>query len=712
MIMTELKTALHNMFRMMALSVVSLVLSGCDGGLCLFGDGSSCFSAGSQKERLGYHAEAADYFGKGCALGDSPSCNRAGEIWTEGVVPANYYKAVEMFQAGCKKGFSDSCRRLGLIYREQFGDHQKSLRMIHQACRMNNQDACNDLGLVLREGFVMPPDDATAMDIFAHGCHGDNASSCFFLAGMLEERRMSDKAFVLYHKSCTLKHGSGCNRVGEIMVKNGESPTEAGEFFRKSCDLDFANGCFNLAELFFHGMENQKFREAVVLYSRACRLKHGHSCHILGEIMGNESYYAGDNVNMMHNMELSSLYLQKSCELKDGDGCNDMGTLYYSGERLAVNRKEARRFFWLACNYGNADGCVRLGHIYQDGIDVSPDGLSAEKYYLMACDRDNGEGCFRLASIYMKSSDETNENRTEEAYRYAQQSCSLDFAEGCRAVGEIFDRGIGRELDVVLADKYYDVACRMNDGASCFYLGVAYYSGRGVPQDYDISREYVMKSCEMGYAQGCTGAGIIYLNGKNVEVDEALAIKYLTLGCSLKDGDACYNIGVMYERGNGVPQDTETSKRFYGAGCDLGNTEACFAYDDPSSREPPADKGNMSEKEDEPAASDEGVKENTSAALEKVSGGKTENAAETGAERENVRAEDDKEKDADAEQKDKVTVSSSPFIPGNVNEVSGGTNDDDYIAGGSVPEKEKKVKKSGSGKKTAAGRKNVHKRKS
>ena len=74
----------------------------------------------------------------------------------------------------------------------------------------------------------------------------------------------------------------------------------------------------------------------------------------------------------------------------------------------------------------------------------------------------------------------------------------------------------------------------------------------------------------------------------------------------------------------------------------------------------------MSEKEDEPAASDEVVKENTSAASEKVSGGKTENAADTGAERENVRAEDDKEKDADAEQKDKVTVSYSPFIPGNV----------------------------------------------
>ncbi|MBO6009148.1 MAG: sel1 repeat family protein, partial [Ruminobacter sp.] len=119
--MTELKTAMHNMFRMAAISVVSLVLSGCDGGLCLFGDGSSCFSAGSKKEHQGYHAEAADYYGKGCVLGDSASCNRAGEIWVGGDVPANYYKAVEMFRAGCRNGISDSCRRLGLIYRDQFG---------------------------------------------------------------------------------------------------------------------------------------------------------------------------------------------------------------------------------------------------------------------------------------------------------------------------------------------------------------------------------------------------------------------------------------------------------------------------------------------------------------------------------------------------------------------------------------------------------------
>ena len=581
--MAELNTVIQNIFRMTVVTV-SFMLSGCDGIVCSLGGGDSCLSAGGEYDRMGNPGRAAKYYESGCGSGNAEACYLAGIYWSDGGnVHADYSLAADLLQKGCKTGHGGSCRIYGEIMRDRFGDHLKAAGAFDRACRLRDYDGCNDLGGFFRNGFVTAPDDATAMNVYDLGCRNGNGASCFLLAGMHEERDMSELAFSFYDKSCTLNYGEGCNRMGSAEIQKENGTPGAMDFFRKSCELGVGEGCFNLAEIYYGSTEYRDFAEALVNYTRACRLKHGHSCHMLGDISLRGEDFSGAGEKFLHNPEIARTYLEQACDLGDADACSDLGGIHYEGAVIRKNPEEARRFFWRSCTSGSSYGCVRIGDIYRDGIGVNADEPNAVRYYGMACDMDNGTGCHNLARVYM--GENYADRKAEDAYRLAQKSCSLDYAPGCRAVGDIFDKGIGRGLDVVLADKYYDVACNMRDGTACFYLGVAYYIGRGVPQNFDGARAYVALACELGEAQGCTGLGLIYLNGRGVDTDYGQAIKYISMGCSLRDRDACNNLGVMYERGNGVEQDIERAKEFYRSGCDFGSVESCFAFDDLNSRE-------------------------------------------------------------------------------------------------------------------------------
>ncbi len=53
-------------------------------------------------------------------------------------------------------------------------------------------------------------------------------------------------------------------------------------------------------------------------------------------------------------------YFEKACELKDGDGCFNLGMSYHSGEGVEKNSKKAAQFYSKACDLNNGRGCNNL----------------------------------------------------------------------------------------------------------------------------------------------------------------------------------------------------------------------------------------------------------------------------------------------------------------------------------------------------------------
>ncbi len=60
-------------------------------------------------------------------------------------------------------------------------------------------------------------------------------------------------------------------------------------------------------------------------------------------------------------------FFTKSCELKDGGGCNIVGNFYYDGEVVKQNFSKAKELYGKACDLGNQRGCDNYKELKEKG---------------------------------------------------------------------------------------------------------------------------------------------------------------------------------------------------------------------------------------------------------------------------------------------------------------------------------------------------------
>ncbi|MCQ2623535.1 sel1 repeat family protein [Helicobacter pylori] len=89
-------------------------------------------------------------------------------------------------------------------------------------------------------------------------------------------------------------------------------------------------------------------------------------------------------------------YFEKACELKDGGGCGVLGVLYENGEGVEKNLTKAAQFYSKACDLKEGMGCGNLGVLYYNGDGVKRDSKKADQYFSKACKLGNQEACEAL----------------------------------------------------------------------------------------------------------------------------------------------------------------------------------------------------------------------------------------------------------------------------------------------------------------------------
>ncbi|NPS34834.1 tetratricopeptide repeat protein, partial [Helicobacter pylori] len=95
-------------------------------------------------------------------------------------------------------------------------------------------------------------------------------------------------------------------------------------------------------------------------------------------------------------------YFEKACDLNDGLGCSNLGSLYYNGEGVEKDLTKVAQFSSKACDLNNGDGCVGLGFLYGRG--KGKNSKKAAQFYSKACDLNNGRGCNNLGVLCLKNS--------------------------------------------------------------------------------------------------------------------------------------------------------------------------------------------------------------------------------------------------------------------------------------------------------------------
>lgn len=168
---------------------------------------------------------------------------------------------------------------------------------------------------------------------------------------------------------------------------------------------------------------NAKSCEQTIRYLKdSCRNKGAKSCGVLGYI-----YESGIGVSV--NVKNAIEYYKKSCDLRYGVGCVNLGVIYAKVE----NYKDANSYFGRACDLRNAEGCLNLGISYAYGYDVSVGEIRAKLLFKEA------------RELYMDACDKQND------------------ALACQSVAQFYEQGIGVEIDEKISEIYLKKACEMDN---------------------------------------------------------------------------------------------------------------------------------------------------------------------------------------------------------------------------------------------------------
>jgi TPR repeat protein len=132
-------------------------------------------------------------------------------------------------------------------------------------------------------------------------------------------------------------------------------------------------------------------------------------------------------------------------EQGDPNARHILGLLYYEGQGVPQDFKEAVRWFLLAAGQGLANAQFKLGNMYEQGQGVPQDFKEAVTWYRLAAEQ--------------------------------------GLADAQSSLGLMYDKGKGVAQDYRQAAKWYTLAAKQGNGGAQNNLGVMYVKGHGVVQD-------------------------------------------------------------------------------------------------------------------------------------------------------------------------------------------------------------------------------------
>lgn len=177
------------------------------------------------------------------------------------------------------------------------------------------------------------------------------------------------------------------------------------------------------------------------IYKDECDKGNGESCHKAGESYL-EKEDSGCLLAAMAGKKCDPIeavsWLKKSCDLKNGNGCEQLAYVYrfQMGDKdkaEEIYNKQVMPIYEKECDSGNIISCARIGNLLVDKKDYHKGLQFLQKY----CDKvkNKNEGyindCLTLGSMFAESKGTTQDY--EQAKKYFKKVCDFGVQSGCDA---------------------------------------------------------------------------------------------------------------------------------------------------------------------------------------------------------------------------------------------------------------------------------------
>lgn len=179
---------------------------------------------------------------------------------------------------------------------------------------------------------------------------------------------------------------------------------------------------------------------------------------------------------------------------------------------------------------------------------------------------------YKLARKYLYGSEDVPQDFNE-AYRLFILEAELGNALAMHDLGRMFADGLGREIDLQAAHKWYQKALTAFLSAEEekpkpyleYRIGKMYATGFGTEQDYRQAASWFQEAVDKNHKYAQYSLGSLYYRGQGIPQDYAEALRLYSLSANQGNPYADYELAKMYRDGVGMPVNTAISDQRFKA---------------------------------------------------------------------------------------------------------------------------------------------------
>lgn len=113
--------------------------------------------------------------------------------------------------------------------------------------------------------------------------------------------------------------------------------------------------------------------------------------------------------------------------------------------------------------------------------------------------------------------------------------------DALKKIATLYEKGIGTDINIELANKYYQLAYENGDVSSGFNLALFYY----YKKEYRECLSYLLDGANNNHIQSLKMLAEFYYKGIAVIKDDDVAINFYKKLVSLGDGKSLFNVGII-----------------------------------------------------------------------------------------------------------------------------------------------------------------------
>lgn len=246
-----------------------------------------------------------------------------------------------------------------------------------------------------------------------------------------------------------------------------------------------------------------------------------------------------------------------------GKAAAHIGRMYLRGEGWDRSYEKAATWFRRGIANGDGHSQYLMGLMYRDGLGVPKDAFKAANYFTVAADADVAAAQSALGALFL------DQGELETAGRYFELAAGHGHIEAIYYLGELTNKGIGRERHCGMATTYYKVVAEAVEELHSFFreANEAYQNN-----DLDTALLTSLMAAEQGYETAQSNAALLLdeyppllplpaIPGLSTSpkhasptlLNSTLALLSWTRSAKQSNADSLLKMGDYYLSGLGVP---------------------------------------------------------------------------------------------------------------------------------------------------------------